>query len=105
MPPISYARHQFPPEVIQHAVWLYLRFTLSYRPDCSTGTKQLLSHESRVPAARKIATENNDIDSEPETALTKGGELLLRHEGRALQVALLAETPVNSSHSTQRSKN
>ncbi len=31
MPPISYARHQFPPVVIQHAVWLYLRFTLSYR--------------------------------------------------------------------------
>ena len=26
-----YARHQFPPVVIQHAVWLYLRFTLSYR--------------------------------------------------------------------------
>src|SRR5918997_571076 len=31
MPPISYARHKFPPVVIQHAVWLYLRFTLSYR--------------------------------------------------------------------------
>src|SRR5260221_9550094 len=31
MPPISYARHQFPPVVIQHAVWIYLRFTLSYR--------------------------------------------------------------------------
>jgi putative transposase len=31
MPPISYARHQFPPTIIQHAVWLYLRFTLSYR--------------------------------------------------------------------------
>ena len=29
--PISYARHRFPPDVIQHAVWLYLRFTLSYR--------------------------------------------------------------------------
>ena len=28
---ISYSRHQFPPVVIQHAVWLYLRFTLSYR--------------------------------------------------------------------------
>ena len=28
---ISYARHRFPPSVIQHAVWLYLRFTLSYR--------------------------------------------------------------------------
>src|SRR5918994_1025295 len=28
---ISYARHRFPPEVIRHAIWLYLRFTLSYR--------------------------------------------------------------------------
>src|SRR5215207_3329273 len=31
MQPISYARHQFPAEVIRHAVWLYLRFTLSFR--------------------------------------------------------------------------
>src|SRR5258707_7176037 len=31
MEPISYARHRFPPDVIRHAVWLYLRFTLSYR--------------------------------------------------------------------------
>src|SRR3977135_2108458 len=29
--PISYRRHRFPAAVIQHAVWLYLRFTLSYR--------------------------------------------------------------------------
>src|ERR1700761_1688853 len=28
---ISYARHQFPPPVIRYAVWLYHRFTLSYR--------------------------------------------------------------------------
>ena len=31
MPPISIAGHQFPPEVIRHAVWLYLRFTLTHR--------------------------------------------------------------------------
>src|SRR3981081_4557840 len=31
MKPISYARHRFPPVVIRHAVWLYMRFTLSYR--------------------------------------------------------------------------
>jgi len=31
MQPISYARHRFPPEVIRHAIWLYVRFTLSYR--------------------------------------------------------------------------
>jgi transposase-like protein len=27
--PLCYRRHRFPPEVIQHAIWLYLRFTLS----------------------------------------------------------------------------
>ena len=31
MSSISYVRHQFPPAVIQHAIRLYLRFTLSYR--------------------------------------------------------------------------
>jgi transposase-like protein len=31
MASVSYARHQFPPVIIQHAVWLYLRFSLSYR--------------------------------------------------------------------------
>ena len=31
MQSVSYARHRFPPVVIQHTVWLYLRFTLSYR--------------------------------------------------------------------------
>jgi hypothetical protein len=31
MAPICYRRHRFPPEIIQHAIWLYLRFTLSYR--------------------------------------------------------------------------
>ena len=28
---ISFARHQFPPAIIRQAVWLYVRFTLSYR--------------------------------------------------------------------------
>src|SRR3954463_5978566 len=31
MQPTSYARHRFPAEIIRHAVWLYLRFTLSFR--------------------------------------------------------------------------
>src|SRR5215475_5071772 len=31
MAPLCYLRHRFPPEIIQHAIWLYLRFTLSYR--------------------------------------------------------------------------
>jgi putative transposase len=28
---LPYRRHRFPPVVIQHAVWLYMCFTLSYR--------------------------------------------------------------------------
>ncbi len=31
MTAISYKYHHFPPSVIQHAVWLYCRFTLSRR--------------------------------------------------------------------------
>ena len=31
MSKISYDGYRFPPEVIHQAIWLYLRFTLSYR--------------------------------------------------------------------------
>src|SRR5258705_3009104 len=31
MDQLSYHRHRFPPPIIQQAIWLYLRFTLSYR--------------------------------------------------------------------------
>lgn len=31
MATISYKRHRFRPDVIRYAVWLYFRFTLSFR--------------------------------------------------------------------------
>ena len=31
MNPVSYRCHRFPPQIIQHAIWLYCRFTLSFR--------------------------------------------------------------------------
>jgi putative transposase len=31
MAQLSYRRHRFPASIIQHAMWLYLRFTLTYR--------------------------------------------------------------------------
>ena len=31
MQKISYRRHRFPPHIIQHAIWFYARFSLSYR--------------------------------------------------------------------------
>jgi putative transposase len=31
MAPLCYRRHRFPPDIIQHAIWLSLRLTLSHR--------------------------------------------------------------------------
>lgn len=31
MRPLSFKRHRFPPDVIRYAVWLYFRFTMSFR--------------------------------------------------------------------------
>ncbi len=28
---LSFKRHRFPPEIIRHSIWLYARFTLSFR--------------------------------------------------------------------------
>jgi putative transposase len=44
MTKISYAGYHFPPEIIQRAIWLYLRFSLSFRD-----VEDLLSVGSRSP--------------------------------------------------------
>ena len=31
MTKISYSDYRFPPEIVQQAIWLYVRFTLSFR--------------------------------------------------------------------------
>ena len=43
-----YRRHRFPPEIISHAVWLYHRFTLSFRDveDENGGAK--LDHRAAI---------------------------------------------------------
>ena len=28
---LSFKRHRFPPEITRHSIWLYARFTLSFR--------------------------------------------------------------------------
>ena len=33
MTEISYSGYRFPPEIIQQAIWLYVRFTLSFRDE------------------------------------------------------------------------
>ena len=43
-----YKRHRFPPEIIQYAVWLYLRFNLSHRDieDLLAQRGNTVTHES-----------------------------------------------------------
>src|SRR5580704_3718209 len=45
---ISYARYRFQPEVIHQAIWLYLRFTLSFRDveDLVTERGMAVSYET-----------------------------------------------------------
>ena len=42
MDPLCHRRHRFPAEVIQHAIWLYLRFTLSYRGSSAWCNSEIL---------------------------------------------------------------
>jgi hypothetical protein len=58
MAEISYRRHRFLPVIIQHAVWLYLRFTLSY-PDveellAERGTRHLLRNRSVCHSRNRV---------------------------------------------------
>ena len=62
MPPLTYSRtirddqnqysgYRFPPEIIQQAIWLYVRFTLSFRDveDLLAERGILVSYERRSP--------------------------------------------------------
>jgi putative transposase len=48
MTKISYGGYRFPPEIIQQAIWLYVRFTLSFRDveDLLADRGILVSYES-----------------------------------------------------------
>ena len=48
MSKISYSGYRFPPEIIQHAIWLYIRFTLSFRDveDLLAERGIMVSHET-----------------------------------------------------------
>ena len=49
MRPISFKRHRFPPAIIRHAIWLYARFTLSFRD-----VEELLADEVFNTSYRQI---------------------------------------------------
>ena len=65
----SYKRHRFPPALIAHAVWLYLRFCLSLR-----AVEELLlergvevSYESPAPMGREVRPRDRPRAAAPAT--------------------------------------
>ena len=75
MAPLCYHRHRFPPEIIQHAIWLYLRFTLSYRD-----VEELLAERG--------------FDVSYENGATLGAEIRSRDRATAAPASPAAERPL-----------
>ena len=83
---LSFKRHRFPPEIIRHAIWLYARFTLSFRD-----VEEMLSERGLVRAFVHVRdlgldrTEDLRLVSEelPQTFLNKAFEIAGRHAAAA----------------------
>jgi hypothetical protein len=63
---ISFKRHRFPPQIIAHAVWLYLRFNLSLREV----EEMLLERGIDVYTRQSVA---GSLSSDPRSHATCGG--------------------------------
>ena len=65
-----YRRHRFPPEIISHAVWLYHRFTLSFR-DVGTFSPSVESRSPTKPFDPGVAS----LDRSTRTLRRRQGRL------------------------------
>jgi hypothetical protein len=69
MAPLCYRRHRFPPEIIQRAIWLYLRFTPSYRD-----VEELLAERGDISyeTVRRWVLKFGSLSSTPSTGIEPG---------------------------------
>ena len=66
-----YRRHRFPPEIVSHAVWLYHRFTLSFRDvedllaerDITVPTKPFASGVGSLDQHMPVLCGDDKVDS------------------------------------------
>ena len=72
---LCYRRHRFPAEIIQHAIWLYLRFTMSYRD-----VEELLAERG--------------LDISYENGAALGAEIRSRDRATAASASPSAERPM-----------
>jgi transposase-like protein len=69
-----YRRHRFPPEIIQHAVWLYHRFNLSHRD-----IEDLVARRELLPTAAHDTRRYANNRAELSHQLTRARERGMRH--------------------------
>ena len=74
----SYRHHRFPPPIIQHAIWLYLRVTLSYVEN------HLPERGFRVEAAAMARLRCGDVGPDLSRQSTGGTPALPRRPPRGL---------------------
>ncbi len=76
--PPNYKRHRFPPEIIGHAVWLYFRFTLSFRDveELLAERGPIASHfRPRRTASPPKSTDNDETNTSPPGAPSRASPL------------------------------
>ena len=60
IPAAPYKGHRFPQEIMSHAVWLYFRFSLSYRDveelQCVVSSRLAMLNAPCLPSARSAST-------------------------------------------------
>ena len=66
MPVAHYPRYRFPPAIISHAVWLYYRFTLSFRD-----VEDLLAQRGIT-----VSYETVRAGTKPSASPTRGGTVV-----------------------------
>jgi putative transposase len=91
MKKISYKGYRFPPEIIQQAIWLYLRFTLSFRDveDLLAERGIMVSYETVRRWVNhfgpKIAADSRKRRRKPHTTWHLG-EVYLKIDGRMVSL-------------------
>ena len=74
MAKMNYSGYRFPPEIIQQAIWLYLRFSLSFRD-----VEDLLAERGIIVSYETVRRSVNTLNSRSRPIFANAGRSRTRH--------------------------